>query len=45
MSDDERYYRRQAKFAQLHADRAISALVGQTLGDRKVNAERARPKD
>lgn len=24
MSDDERYYRRQAKFAQLHADRAIS---------------------
>jgi hypothetical protein len=30
---------------QEHADRAISALVGQTVGDRKVNAERARPKD
>jgi ATP-dependent RNA helicase DeaD len=28
---------------QEHADRTISALVGQTVGDRTVNAERARP--
>jgi hypothetical protein len=26
------------------ADRAIAALVGQTVGDRTVNAERARPR-
>jgi len=29
---------------QEHADRVISALVGLTVGDRKVNAERARPR-